>query len=820
MATHPYPVLLWNDASGACTAALVGDLETAAASAATEQEALRQLKELLDWRAEHEPWNIHPDLAEPTLTEVKVEIRPQYRLHRRVIPCPETMWLRVPCVTGKQESGLRLCVVPHLQVQFNFQEADDLKSLVAHYVKEALHQFSPAQLAARLPPRDTRLHHVPVRVSSERVRPIPPTERAEMKILFTVADPLLHDLGRKRTASAAYGREALAETLATKLGTEKVNVLLVGDSGSGKSTLLLDAVKRLTRAGRTGPGPGSSGAGESPEDEQSDPALRNYRFWRGSAGRLIAGMRYLGEWEERCEEFIAQLQTIEGVFCAESLLELAQVGGEGPGASVAAFLLPYLQRGELRMAAEATAEEVEACRRLLPGLLDVFQLVQVPPFGEAAAVQVLERIARAHATAARLELEPGAVTLAYRLFRRFQPYAAFPGPAAQFIRTLCEPRSNASRSAKRSVTAQDVVGLFVKQTGLPEIFLRDDLLLPANEVRAWLGAQVIGQAEATVTAARLLATIKTGLTDPGRPLGVLLFCGPTGVGKTALAKSLVEYCFGAAGAKDPTGNWARQRLARPGSRIVAVQMGVGLDSVDPKNPSTGSGQDRLVRLDMSEYSGWGAAQRLLQNPQGRPAAWIDRVRRQPFCVVLFDEIEKAAPEVFDVLLGLLDEGRLTDQFGRITWFRSAVIIMTSNLGADASGSAGFSSVPNPSYAAEVHKFFRPEFFNRLDGVITFQPLGPAEVEAIARKELAELAQREGLVAAGLEVVWSERLLKTIVAEGYDHRFGARPLQRAIENRVAVPLARWRVDHPKARALTILVDLDETGSVTVTVRDQG
>jgi ATP-dependent Clp protease ATP-binding subunit ClpC len=512
--------------------------------------------------------------------------------------------------------------------------------------------------------------------------------------------------------------------------------------------------------------------------------MRNYRFWRGSAGRLIAGMRFLGEWEERCEEFIAQLQTIEGVFCAESLLELAQVGGEGPGASVAAFLLPYLQRGELRMAAEATAQELEACRRLLPGLLDVFQLVQVPPFGEAAAVQVLERIARAHATAARLELEPGAVTLAYRLFRRFQPYAAFPGPAAQFIRTLCEPRSNASRSTKRSVTAQDVVGLFVKQTGLPEIFLRDDLLLPANEVRAWLGAQVIGQTEATVTAARLLATIKTGLTDPGRPLGVLLFCGPTGVGKTALAKSLVEYCFGAAGAKDP---------------------------------STGSGQDRLVRLDMSEYSGWGAAQRLLQNPQGRPAAWIDRVRRQPFCVVLFDEIEKAAPEVFDVLLGLLDEGRLTDQFGRITWFRSAVIIMTSNLGADASDSAGFSSVPNPSYASEVHKFFRPEFFNRLDGVITFQPLGPPEVEAIARKELAELAQREGLVAAGLEVVWSERLLKTIVAEGYDHRFGARPLQRAIENRVAVPLARWRVDHPKARALTILVDLDEAGSVTVTVR---
>src|SRR5262245_12121129 len=126
MATYQYPVLFWSDAAGAVTAALVGDLEAAAASASTKEEALRQLKELLDWRAEHEPWAVDPDLHEASLMEVKVEVRPQYRSGKRMIPSPETLWLRVPCVTGKQDSGLRLCVVPHLQVQFNYQEGTNL----------------------------------------------------------------------------------------------------------------------------------------------------------------------------------------------------------------------------------------------------------------------------------------------------------------------------------------------------------------------------------------------------------------------------------------------------------------------------------------------------------------------------------------------------------------------------------------------------------------------------------------------------------------------------------------------------------------------
>src|SRR5262249_24836550 len=161
-----------------------------------------------------------------------------------------------------------------------------------------------------------------------------------------------------------------------------------------------------------------------------------------------------------------------------------------------------------------------------------------------------------------------------------------PGPAANFLRNLFHQRPSNPKSANQSISAQDVIAAFIKQTGLPEIFLRDELLLPLGEVRARFDSQIIGQPDATLAAARLVTMIKAGLTDPTRPLGVLLFCGPTGVGKTALAKNLTEYCFGASGQKD-----------------------------------------RLVRLDMSEYSGDGASQRLLQDPKGLPASWIERVRR-------------------------------------------------------------------------------------------------------------------------------------------------------------------------------------------------
>jgi ATP-dependent Clp protease ATP-binding subunit ClpC len=755
MGNYRYPILAWKDAA-AHHAALVGDFAPACAHGPTLDEALRQLKDLLEWRMEHEYWNVDPDFLEPVLSEVKVEVRPQYSMGKRIVPCPETIWLRVPCVTGRQENGMLACAVPHLRLHFNYQDPPALKSLVAHYVKEALQGLSPVQLAGHLPPRECALHEIALRDSTDRERRVAPFDRPELKVLFTIADPLLHSGGRKRSQSAAYGRDETVELLVRKLGHEKANVLLVGDAGVGKSTVLLETARRLARAQK---------ASASSDEDESDKSLRTYRFWRGSAARMIAGMRYLGEWEERCEAAIQQLSFVEGIFCAE-------VGGEGPGDSVGAFLLPYLQRGDLRMVTEATTAEVEACRRLMPGLLDVFQVVHVPPFHHVTALDVLAKLASAHATAYRLELEPGAVPLVHRLFRRFHPYSAFPGPAAGFVRMLID-RPAISKDGRKTITRDDVLAAFIKQTGLPEIFVRDELPLACEDVQNVFATQIIGQPEPAAIAARIVTTIKAGLTDPGRPFGVLLFSGPTGVGKTALAKTIAEFCFGA----------ARQK-------------------------------DRLVRLDMSEFSAFGAAHRLVEAPGGGVAPWIERVRRQPFCVLLFDEIEKAAPEVFDVLLGLLDEGRLTDRFGRVTWFRSAIIIMTSNLGATARTTTGFGHQADAVYETEVMKFFRPEFFNRLDAVVTFKALSPGDMEEITRKELAELAAREGFAAAGVRVEWSPELVSFISREGYDRSFGARPLQRVIDRAVATPLARWRVRNPRVRDLTLRAGLSTSNEIVL------
>lgn len=760
MALHRFPIVVWQDAQDYFTALVLSDAIEAppAATALGADRARQQLKDYLNWLYEREPWRTSTELVELELKQFTVPVRGEYHARQRVFACNEPFALRVPCVTAREKNGPLFAALPTFDLSFFYHEPSALAGLVSEYVQQTLKGSSPGNLARFVPPAKVELDEIVIRIKDG-----PPRRGAqrEFPTLDLVAEPL-DDRAARRRFARAWLRESEAAGIAGQLKNSRANLLLVGPIGVGKTTLLAEAVRQLDRM--------PAAASDANEDREQQGRLR---FWLTSAGRLIAGMQYLGQWEERCQMVIAELAQANGVLCIENLLDLALAGGRDAGDGIAMFLTPYLERGELRLVAEATPAELTALRRHLPGLVDLFQIVEVAPLARTAALELLDRLALARRQQSGVTVADGVPTLVYDLFRRFAPYDTFPGETVRFFGDLLE---GAAKQDGRA-TAAATIDAFVRRTGLPERLLRDDLPIAFEDVLADFRREVIGQEEACQAAARIVVTFKAGLNDPQRPLGVMLFCGPTGVGKTQLAKALSRYFFG-----------------------------------------HGEKQDRLVRLDMSEYGGFDAAERLFGRPGGPPSELVKRVRQQPFVVVLLDEIEKASGEAFDVLLGLFDEGRLTDAYGRTTNFRSALIVMTSNLGAEAPPPAGFDEGAQPPYERAVVAFFRPEFYNRIDAVVRFTPLGRDEMLAIARKELAEIASREGLLKRGLTLEPTERLVEHIAAQGFDPRYGARPLQRVLERQVVSPLARWLLDHPEASHCGVRLDLDLARHVYMTVSD--
>jgi ATP-dependent Clp protease ATP-binding subunit ClpC len=748
--THRYPVLVVRDPAGAFTAVAV-DEEDLAGFGPTAAAARDDLKDYLEWAHRRTPWLRVPDFLDPELHTFKVNVRAEYRTEKRIYPCDQPITVRVPCVTGRQASGQRLASLPLLGSRFTYHEPASLKSLAQRYALQKLEGLTPQELARHLALPHVELADVVVRIPREAAA----DESVEAPMtLGRVAEPLGERAVRKQFARA-WERDAETALLVRKLRRERASVLLVGEPGVGKTTLLVEAVREVEKR-------------LADEAKAESKKAQPRRFWQTSAGRIIAGMKYLGQWEERVEALIAELGEIEGVLCVDRLLDLVRTGGIGPADSIASFLIPYLTRGELRLVAEATPSELDACRRLLPGLADVFQIIAVEPFDRMKALAVLDRHIETSKANLRVAVAPGVSDRVVQLYRRFMPYSAFPGQSAAFTRELID---RGSRERWPEVTPGHVVTHFMARTGLPELFLRDEITLNRESVLDWFRSQVIDQPEACNAAAGVVLTFKSGLNDPHRPLGVLLFCGPTGVGKTEMAQALARYFFGASGT------------------------------------SAKSEGKRLIRLDMSEYAGFDAVERLVGPPHGEPSELIRKVRQQPFTVVLLDEIEKASPDVFDVLLGVFDEGRLTDRFGRVTKFRSALVVMTSNLGADRQATFGFDTAARPRYRDEAMAFFRPEFFNRLDAVVTFHPLGPETIRAITRKELAAIAHREGLARLGLTIRWTDRLVEQLAKVGFDARYGARPLQRTVERTVVAPLARWLLERPPVGPVTMEGDWD-------------
>jgi ATP-dependent Clp protease ATP-binding subunit ClpC len=745
--THRYPVFLWRSGKDAWAGRLLDDSwAIGTACGGSVNVVLRELKDCLHAADSADRYVPVPDFFEPEFRVVKVNAVPEYELktpdsgtRKRTLPCAEPVNLKLPCVTGKRESGLVCALLPTLGEEFELGDGDKIEEMALHYARQALKSMTPADLLRLLPPAEWKLETIsftPRRkdesLVAEKLEHLP-------KVADHAGAPAL-----RRTART-WERDAEVIELETRLRQPQGNVLLVGESGCGKTAVLIEAARRVEQA--------SGEKGRKPR-----------RFWITSGSRLIAGMRWLGQWQERLEEVIAEARGIEGVLCFENLQELMRLGGAKPESSLAAFLIPYLHSGELRVVVEATPAEVEACERTLPGFLDAFAMLKIEPLNAAQQDRVLQLAAQSISGGGVFDFPSEAALEAGRLCRRFRPYAGFPGAP---LGLMHESAAKARDACARSTSTTEMRRLFADTTGLPEALLDEALALSPEVLLTWFQERLIAQPQAVAAICTTLLKFKAGLHDPKRPLAVLLFAGPTGTGKTQLTKCLGDWLF-------------------------------------PHRKAS----ERLVRLDMSEYAGHDAARRLLGEPFGEPSELVKRLRQNPFTVLLLDEVEKAAPEVFDTLMNVFDEGRLTDALGRVTWFRSAVIIMTSNLGTRKVGSLGFSSGGAQESAksdlSAIRRFFRPEFFNRMDQVVTFEPLNRAAVETIAQHEVAALAEREGLKQRGITLDISADLLHQVCESGFDPVYGARPLQRRLEELVTTPVARWLVEHPAARDVVLRV----------------
>ncbi len=730
--------------------ARVVDGPEGSAIATTAKLAIQQLEKYLNWLLKEEEMLVWSALTELTPMPLKVAVRLQYQSTQgRRQPLGEPIEITVNCLIGRHSDGNRECILPDLQARFFVTTEDNLRDLVTETVRgRVTESMRPDAVLPWVAPEQTQIHWLRLRVPKEHGRP---SQTQVFPALSLIADPISNQ--SKRGDRLVLERDFETAELLLELAAGN-SMILVGESGAGRSCLVRDAALKWQRKRHQE----AKSAGET-----VPPPL----VWQSNASAIISGMQYLGQWEERLESVIGDLSRCDGYLWLDQLIDLVRTGGSGAGDSIAAFLVPYLERREVRLIVETTPAELDACRRLLPGFAELFRLVSIKTMSLQTTRKILDEILARASRDDHCEVEDGAADLVTRLHKQFMPYHAPPRGPVQFVRDAVQRLKQIKETSDRKFTRDLVLQRFSLQTGLPEWLIRDEMPLDQATMNAWFTERVHGQPAAVLAACNTINRIKAGLQDPLRPLRVMFFSGPTGVGKTQLAKAL-------------------------GAHLLSAR----------------EEKQQVVRLDMSEYSGPGAADRLLMDDRGEPASWIRRVRHWPFGIILFDEIEKASSTVFDVLLGLLDEGRLTDRLGRTTSFASTIVIMTSNVGVRSSSALGFgdSQEADTSHIRrEMRRTFRPEFLNRIDDIVAFSPLTPEVTRGITQKELHSLAKREGLSLRGVHLQWSDRVVDHLASVGFHAQLGARPLQRAVEQVVVAPLSRWLVEHHRPAPLRLSLD---------------
>ncbi len=491
------------------------------------------------------------------------------------------------------------------------------------------------------------------------------------------------------------------------------------------------------------------------------------RVWHISPQRLIAGMSIVGQWQDRLHAILEAAKAYGEILYFDDLLGLFKAGNSASSRLNAAQVLkPFVERGAVTVLGEITPEALQVLQEVDRGFADLFQVIVLRTLSDAQNERVLIRAMQHLEAKWRCRFAIDVLPAVIDLQRRYARDTAFPGSACRFLSHL------AVKFGKSAISRATVLEEFHALSGFSVSFLDAQAKLKRADVVAALANSIIGQDAAVQAAADAITVAKAGLNDPNRPLASFLFLGPTGVGKTQCAKAVAAYIYGS--------------------------------------------EEKLLRFDMNEYVEPYAAARLVGSFLEPEGLLTSAVRRQPFAVVLLDEIEKAHPDVFDLLLQLMGDGRLTDALGRTVDFTHVILIMTSNLGVREAGTRpGFN--PERDHASEAYlkaaeRFFRPELFNRLDRVIPFHSLARSDVRRIADLLIRQVFEREGLVRRKIVLDVAERALERVVDEGYRPQLGARALKRALERQLIQPIASQLAAVPPVAPAVISILPGRTGIV--------
>src|SRR4051812_13481928 len=617
--------------------------------------------------------------------------------------------------------------------------------------------------------------------------------------------PALDSFGRDLTADAANGRidpvvgrateiEQTVEILARR---RKNNAVLIGEAGVGKTAIAEGLALRIH-------------SGDVPE------TLNGARLVALDLSGMIAGAQFRGQFEKRFKSALEEVVKAEGriVLFIDELHTVLGAGNAEGAMDAANMLKPLLARGELRVIGATTLAEYRSIERD-SALARRFSPVTVEEPSVEDTVAILRGLRGAYEDHHHVMINDDALEAAARLSDRYISEYRLPDKAldlvdqaaaklrlrspggaglreqldaavanedyekAAWLKARIDESGDAEDSGPAEVGEREIAAVVAARTGIPVGELVAGELERLNELERDLHGRVVGQDEAVEIVADTIRRARVGLSEGDRPLGSFLFLGPTGVGKTELVKALAERLF--------------------------------------------ASEKSLVRIDMSEYRAPHTVARLIGSPPGYVGygdggQLTEPVRRRPYSVVLLDEIEKAHPEVWNVLLQVMDDGRLTDGEGRTVDFTNTVIVMTSNLGAgNARRGIGFTAA-EPTAADDrmrsaAKEAFLPEFLNRIDETVMFHPLTPEHVERIAEGMVARVAERLR-TERGIELTVDDELVARLARDGFDDEFGARPLQRQIRRTLERELTGAIVRGELPDGSRVTADLDEQGEIAL------